>query len=557
MAPAAITIDIDPIIHLGPLSVAWHGLTIAIGIALGTAVATRFGRRRELDPDLIFNAVVWMTVAGIAGARLVFLAENDAAALIDPGEWFGSRGFSFYGGLVFGAVAATVVLRRGRNGAHALPYLDAMAFGFPLAMAVGRIGDVINGEHYGPVSDAPWAIRYVNPEADVPSGDLAYHSGGLYEVVLALALAAVVPILSRRLRRPGQLLWAVVGLYGLGRFAMFFYRSDSPQLAFGLDTSQALSLALIAVACVGLVWGQRGHLTRRRRGAVGTGVVLVVAAVVAAGCGGSDDDSAPGAGADDPVLEDPGPVHVHGLGVDPRDGALFIATHTGLFRAPDGQRKAKRVAGRYQDTMAFTVTGPNRFLGSGHPDGREDLPPFLGLIESRDAGRSWKPVSLQGKADFHLLEVAGRRVYGFGSDFESREARFMVSENRGRTWSNRRIPEPFISLAVDPGDRNRLVAAGEGGLHRSTDGGRTWRSLRGRPGLLAWAPGGRLYLAEQSGAVSASADSGGRWDEVGRLAAAPSAFDVGGRAELLAALHDGRIERSTDGGATWTLRSAP
>lgn len=302
----------------------------------------------------------------------------------------------------------------------------------------------------------------------------------------------------------------------------------------------------------------RDHLPRRRRSAAAAAAAFVVAAaIVAAGCGGSDDDSASGAGADDPVLEDPGPVHVHGLGVDPRDGALFIATHTGLFRAPDGERKAKRVAGRYQDTMAFTVTGPNRFLGSGHPDGREDLPPFLGLIESRDAGRSWKPVSLQGKADFHLLEVASRRVYGFGSDFESREARFMVSDDRGRTWSDRRIPEPFISLAVDPGDRDRLVAAGESGLHRSTDAGRTWRSLRGAPGLLAWPRRGRLYLAEQSGAVSASSDGGGRWNGVGRLGGAPSAFDAGGRAELLAALHDGRIERSTDGGATWTLRSAP
>lgn len=286
-------------------------------------------------------------------------------------------------------------------------------------------------------------------------------------------------------------------------------------------------------------------------------LALAAIALVAPGCGGGGDDSTPNAGADDPVIEDPGPVHVHGLGVDPRDGALFIATHTGLFRAPDGKRRAKRVAGRYQDTMAFTVTGPNRFLGSGHPDRREDLPPFLGLIESRDAGRSWKPISLQGKVDFHLLEVAGGRVYGFGSDFESREARFMVSENGGRTWSDHRIPEPLISLAVDPRDARRLVASGEEGLHLSADGGNTWRSLSGGPGLVAWPRSDQLYLASQNGAVSLSASGGRRWRVVGQLGGAPSAFDVGAREQLLAALHEGTIKQSRDRGATWTVRSTP
>jgi hypothetical protein len=66
---------------------------------------------------------------------------------------------------------------------------------------------------------------------------------------------------------------------------------------------------------------------------------------------------------------DPGPIHVHGLGINPKDGALFVATHTGLFRAGEGEPKATRVADRFQDTMGFTVVGPNRFLGSGHPEG--------------------------------------------------------------------------------------------------------------------------------------------------------------------------------------------
>lgn len=131
---------------------------------------------------------------------------------------------------------------------------------------------------------------------------------------------------------------------------------------------------------------------------------LLSMAVLAAVAGCGDNASEPRRA----TVDDAGPIHVHGLGVDPVDGALFVATHTGLFRAAEGESRARRVADRYRDTMGFAIVGPGRFLGSGHPDGREQLPPFLGLIESRDAGRSWDAVSLQGEVDFHVLEASGQ-----------------------------------------------------------------------------------------------------------------------------------------------------
>ena len=108
--------------------------------------------------------------------------------------------------------------------------------------------------------------------------------------------------------------------------------------------------------------------------------------------------------------------------------------------------------------MGFTVVGADRFLGSGHPDLRERRPPFLGLIESGDAGRSWRAVSLEGKADFHVLEASGPRVYGYGSDFKSREERFMTSTDGGRSWKRLAAPEALISLAISPSDPRRVVA---------------------------------------------------------------------------------------------------
>jgi photosystem II stability/assembly factor-like uncharacterized protein len=279
-------------------------------------------------------------------------------------------------------------------------------------------------------------------------------------------------------------------------------------------------------------------------------LLLLLLATAIPACG--EDDAGPGA--DDPVVSDPGPVHVHGLGTNPRDGALFIATHTGLFRAARGESKARRVGDRYQDTMGFTIVGPDRFLGSGHPDGRDQAPPFLGLIRSDDAGETWRPVSLRGRADFHVLEAAGESVYGFGSDWETRRAQFLVSADGGRGWDERDVPEPLTSLTVDPRNDERIIVSGERALYESKDGGRAWKRLDGPPGLLDW-HGGLLVVVTAAGEVMSSADATD-WQRTGEVGGEPAAFEAE-EDDLYVALHDGTIKRSTDAGRSWTVRSKP
>jgi hypothetical protein len=283
---------------------------------------------------------------------------------------------------------------------------------------------------------------------------------------------------------------------------------------------------------------------------------IALALLLLAGCGGSGDNSTPdqSSGAQ-PKIGDPGPIHVHGLGINPKDGALFVATHTGLFRAPKGEPRAKRVAGRFQDTMGFTVVGPDRFLGSGHPDGRERLPPFLGLIRSGDAGKSWQPISLLGKRDFHVLEAAGKRVYGFGSDFDSREQDFLVSEDGGKSWATREVPEPLLALALDPDNSNRLLGSGQRGLYLSEDAGRRWQQIEGPAGLVAWTE--KLIAVDLNGAVHSADDPGRRPRPIGEIGGQPAALDTGPDGELYVALHDGTVKRSSDGGESWSVRSKP
>ncbi len=279
--------------------------------------------------------------------------------------------------------------------------------------------------------------------------------------------------------------------------------------------------------------------------------LLFASGVALAGCGG-ESGSGP---SPDFRVEDPGPVHVHGLGVNPADGALFIATHTGLFRSSVGETSSKRVGDRLQDTMGFTITGPDRFLGSGHPDGRDGLPPFLGLIRSGDAGRSWRPVSLQGKRDFHALQAAGTRVYGYGSDFKTRKAGLLVSADGGKTWSSRRAPEPLLSLSATPQEPDRLLAGGSRAVWRSDNGARTWTRLRG-PGGLVSSEQGNDYRVTADGSVAVSNDDGIRWRPQGRVGGQPAAFQFSSDA-LYVALHDGTVKRSTDRGRTWRVRSRP
>lgn len=244
--PSVITIGVDPTIELGPLTLAWHGITIGLGILVGALVAGVEARRRGLDTAPLYTLGMIVVAGALIGGRAFYLAEHDQ--LLDPGAWFGARGFTFYGGMIASALGIGAYLRATRR---SVEYLDAVAFGLPLGIAVGRIGDVINGEHYGPATDFFLGVRNTHPDADVPNAAVAYHSGGLYEVLIGAFVFIVVFLLRRRLARPMAMTWLVIALLGAGRFVEFFVRSDSETNALGLEVAQWTSLGLVLVAVVG------------------------------------------------------------------------------------------------------------------------------------------------------------------------------------------------------------------------------------------------------------------------------------------------------------------
>ena len=283
-----------------------------------------------------------------------------------------------------------------------------------------------------------------------------------------------------------------------------------------------------------------------------TPLAAALAALTLSACaGGSSASPTPYQG------PDPGVAHVHGLGVDPADGMLYAATHYGLFRLPE-RGEATRVAGRMQDTMGFTVTGPRTFLGSGHPDSAKDpqLPPRLGLVKSTDAAQSWQVVSLGGEADFHALHAAHGRIHGW----DAGSGRLLVSADDGRTWETRSTLA-LRDFAVRPRSADELLATTQRGVARSTDGGRTWTGVSGAPALavLAWPRADALYGVTPNGSVRHSDDGGRSWTERGSAGAAPEALTVddrGGTQTLYLAVRDRGVLASRDGGRTFSTRYA-
>jgi photosystem II stability/assembly factor-like uncharacterized protein len=199
--------------------------------------------------------------------------------------------------------------------------------------------------------------------------------------------------------------------------------------------------------------------------------------------------------------------------------------------------------------MGFTVVGPNHFLGSGHPGlGDDEQPPNLGLIESTDAGNTWKQLSLAGKADFHAMEAKHDRVYGF----DSQTGRIMVSDDT-KAWEER-AALPLADIAVSPDSADEILATTEQGVQRSTDEARNFSPVDGSPTLffIDWASTERLVGVAPGGVVHVSDDGGESWSEAGSVPGEPQAILAHGDADVYIATEEA-IYRSTDNGATFRV----
>jgi phosphatidylglycerol:prolipoprotein diacylglycerol transferase len=257
----SIEIGIDPVIlDKWGIEVTWHGLFTALGVIIGVAVATAFARRAGYQEDTIYNVALCLVIGGIVGARLLYVIENFSDFDDDPVDIIrvNTGGISIYGALIGGTIGAWLyaILSKVPN----IPRgADIAVMGAILGMAVGRIGDVINGEHFASDSTLPWAVRYTDPAS--PSFLLEQqgllvqpqHPAVAYEMIGDLVIFGILLLIFLRVNRAGVTFFAFVFLYGLLRTLVSFLRLDDI-VFMGLRTAQLIGIASMVIGLCGMMY---------------------------------------------------------------------------------------------------------------------------------------------------------------------------------------------------------------------------------------------------------------------------------------------------------------
>ncbi|MCK4261439.1 MAG: prolipoprotein diacylglyceryl transferase [Halanaerobiales bacterium] len=229
---------IDPIaFRIGPFAVHWYGILIGSGVIIAFILALREGKRRGMNPDLIYDLVIYGVPAGIIGARLYYVffqwkvfAQNPIRALY---IWEG--GLAIHGGIIGGVIVGIFVCRHYK--VNFWDVADVTGPSFIIAQAIGRWGNFVNQEAYGYETDLPWAM-YING---------AYrHPTFLYESIWNILVFGFLLWLRRReFIKRGEIFLTYLSLYSLGRFFIEGLRTDSLMLG-PIRVAQLVSILTIA-----------------------------------------------------------------------------------------------------------------------------------------------------------------------------------------------------------------------------------------------------------------------------------------------------------------------
>jgi phosphatidylglycerol:prolipoprotein diacylglycerol transferase len=241
----------DPVfLRIGPLQFRWYGLMYIIGFIAAYFIIKAGAKKKQLplSKDDVADLIFTVALGVILGGRLGYVLFYDLQVyLAKPLEifavWHG--GMSFHGGLL-GAIAAGFYYTR-KKGIGFYHIADLGFTAAPVGLFLGRIGNFINGELYGRVTDVPWGIVFPG------AGDLPRHPSQLYEATLEGPLMFLILwFLGGRKRPAGVVFWSFIALYGLFRFVVEFFREPDAQLGFivgRFSMGQMLSLPMLLIGC--------------------------------------------------------------------------------------------------------------------------------------------------------------------------------------------------------------------------------------------------------------------------------------------------------------------
>ena len=279
---ASITIGINPyLIDAGRFVLSWHGFLTFVAMVVSVYLVVRWGTREGITADSIYSVAVWCIAGGIIGARLLHVIDfwSDVYQH-DPVRalyvWQG--GVTIYGAILGGFVGGALYIMVRNSGwylelwaryfrflgeakAAPLPGIghlaDIAAPAMLISQAIGRVGDIINGEHFANASDLPWAVTYSHPDSPAfLAGRPAAHPAVAYELLMDLMILAIIWPLRKRLRPQGMFFALYLASYSFGRFFLSFLREEFKEYG-GLNEAQIIALVVMAVTIPLLIYKAR------------------------------------------------------------------------------------------------------------------------------------------------------------------------------------------------------------------------------------------------------------------------------------------------------------
>ena len=254
---ASIPSPSQNVLEIGPLTIHFYGIMIAVGVIVAVLVAKRRYQRFGGSGELLERVSIWAVAIGFLGARLGYVITHTGDFADRPWGvlfiWEG--GLALYGGLTVGALTAIFLLRRWKGDAFA--FSDAVAVGVPLAQAIGRWGNYFNQELFGTPTDLQWAVE-IEPSIAAAAGyagSTTFHPTFLYESLwnIFLTVGVILWLEHRGKLAKGSSVALYLMIYGAGRFLMELMRTDTTYRLLGLSRNGWISAGAVLFG-IGLLW---------------------------------------------------------------------------------------------------------------------------------------------------------------------------------------------------------------------------------------------------------------------------------------------------------------
>ena len=256
--------------QLGPIFIRYYGIILMVGALTGGWLVSREAKRREYDPEFVWDMLIWLIVGGIVGARLwhVFTPSPSAIAegrttmfyLTHPFDMINLRngGLGIPGAVIGGAITLFYYSRK--HGLNFAEWADIAAPGLALGQAIGRWGNFMNQELYGAPTNLPWKI-YIEPIYRLSGFETQeyYHPLFLYESLWNLMNMVILIWLTRRFServKYGDIFLVYLIVYPVGRFLLDFLRLDASMLG-GLNANQTAMAVVAILSAVVIFWRHR------------------------------------------------------------------------------------------------------------------------------------------------------------------------------------------------------------------------------------------------------------------------------------------------------------